>query len=369
MQASYPSPLKGHFAQNRSVSTSSALLIGILGVPVVFVMWLIAKPGGDSALTWFDDTLLFVMSFAAAVAALAAALRYRGTRTGLAWVLISIGMGFMAFGEGAWGFEELILGREVASPAVSDIGYLGFYVPVFLGLLAFPQAPVSGLRRLRLAVDAAIGTGCVAFISWHFLIADLVGQSGGFSLESAITIAYPALDLAIILGATSVILRGGRNLTNVSVALLTVGFVCIAVSDSVYTYLTQVGDYNTGSVFDTGWVFGYSLIAVAGLIAASRRLNLDSFKQEERRRAPLWQTAALNASLIPPAAVLFLHASGTELRIDYVMMIGFLTLIALALIRELILHAEHARLHNQVEEMAATLRDQVTAQRMQNLHR
>ncbi|MEO8457462.1 MAG: hypothetical protein ABI559_06590 [Chloroflexota bacterium] len=367
MNASYPSPLKGLFAQNTKASVSNSLLLAVLSTPAIFVVWLMAMPGGDTALTWFDDSLLFLMSSGAAVATFMAARRYRGTRMGFAWGMISLGMSFMAFGEGAWAFEELILGREVISPAVSDIGYLGFYVPVFLGLLAFPQAPVFGLRRLRFTLDTIIVTSAVALVSWHFLIEGLVGDSGGFSLESVITVAYPVLDLGIVSAAVFVVLRGGRTLTNVSVALLLIGFVSIALSDSVYSYLTQIGEYDTGSTFDVGWVFGYAVITAAAIMAASRRVNLDSFVEEGHRRAPLWQTAVLNTAIILPTLLLFLHVADSSFEIDYVTLIGYVGLVGLVLLRGFILHVEHGQLHSQVEEMAQSLREKLTAERMTKL--
>lgn len=370
MRTNYPTPVKELFAQNTDLTISRAVLAVVLAMPVVFVGWLLVMPAGHSALLWFEDILLFTASCGAAVASLIAAVRYGGTRAGIAWAAIGLGMALMAFGEGAWGFEELILGREVASPAVSDIGYLGFYVPVMFGLLAMPQAPVSGLRRLRLIADTAIAAGAVSLISWHFLIADLIDQSGGLSLESAITVAYPILDLTVIFAAILVVARGGRNLTNASVALLTVGFVCITASDSVYTYLTQIGEYgDSAEWWDTGWLIGYTLITVAAMLAAGRRLNLDTFETSEPRRVPLWQIALFNAPLVPVAGVLFLDVSGSEVRVDVLLLAGFIGLVTLALVREVIVHAEHARLHRQLNEMTHALRAKVTTERMLNIKR
>jgi hypothetical protein len=368
MQHSYPSPFKNHFAQNTRFSSSTGLLLAALALPAAYISWLVFMPGGDTTFLWFEDLLLFSGSLGGAIASLVAAVRYRGTRTGLAWASVSLGMALMAFGEGAWGYEELVLGREVESPSVSDIGYLGFYLPVMFGLLAMPQVPVSGLRRTRLIVDTVIATGAISIISWHFLIAGLVEQSDGLYLESAITVAYPILDIVIISAAILVLARGGRSLTNISVALLTIGFVGIAASDSFYTYFTQIGSYGESSyLWDSGWVFGYALITVAAMLAAGRRLNLDTYEKEERRRVPLWQTACFNIPLIPVAAVLFLHSSGSEFHVDIVMLVGFVGLVVLVLARGLIQHAEHGKLYHELHKTSSLLQEKVTSERMQKI--
>ena len=71
------------------------------------------------------------------MAAIVAARNWR-TRTGYAWALISFGLFMIAAGEVAWGIHELGMGGEVPFPSAADVGYLGIYPPVFLGLLLMP---------------------------------------------------------------------------------------------------------------------------------------------------------------------------------------------------------------------------------------
>lgn len=369
MQTSYPSPVKAWFAQSKGTSMSAVFLVAVMAAPVAFVAWLVISPGGDNALLWFDDSLLFVTASAAAIAALLASLRYEGTKSGRAWGLIFIGMALMALGEGAWGFQELILGQEVTSPAAADIGYLGFYPPIFLGLLLMPQAPVTGLRRYKLLLDIALPLGAAIVISGHYVIADLVSGGGLSSAGDTIGIAYPILDLTIVFAAILVVVRGGRNLTNASLGLLAVGFLCIAISDSLFTYLTQTGAYDSGSSIDTGWVIGYALIAVAGLLAAGRQLNFDTFREEHVRPLAGWQTLSLYVPIVPVAAMVFAHVEGSQVRVDLLVMIGFVSLIAVAVVRQMVTHIENARLNAQLQELTDALERKVRVQRMQQLPR
>lgn len=369
MNTSYPAPVKGWFAQRRSVNLPTGLLAAVLALPVFFALWLVVKPGGASALMWFDDSMLFGLACVAAVATFAAARRYAGTPAGRAWTLISLGMALMAFGEGAWGVQEAILGQAVNTPAVADIGYLAFYVPVFLGLLLMPQAPLSGRRRVRLTLDVGIAMGAIALISSKFVIGGLLANSGSFGLGEAIAIAYPILDLTLVFAAIVLVVRGGRTLTSGSVALLAAGFVCIAFSDSIFTYLEQVSNYDSGSYFDIGWAVGYTFIAAAGMMAAGRQLNLDTFVQDTTRPLSLWRTVLLHAPLLPVILILFLHPSGSQLNVDIVMLAGFVVLVGLTLARQILLGLDYRETYRQMEELTASLQDRVRVQQMQKLQR
>jgi hypothetical protein len=367
MNTSYPAPVKGWFAQRRSVNLPTGLLAAVLALPVFFAVWLVVEPGGASALMWFDDSMLFGLASVAAVATFAAARRYAGTPTGRAWALISLGMAFIAFGEGAWGFQEAILGRDVNSPAVADIGYLAFYVPVFIGLLLMPQGPLSGRGRVQLTLDIGIPMGAIALISSNFVIGGLLTNSDGFGPDELISIAYPVLDLTLVFAAIVLVVRGGRTLSSASVALLAVGLVCIAFSDSIYTYLSQLSNYDSGNYFDIGWAVGYTLIAVAGMTAAGRQLNFDSFSEDRARPLPLWQMVILHMPLLPVMVILFLHPSGSQLNVDIVMMAGFMVLVVLTFARQVLLGLDYRQNYREMEELTASLQDRVRVQQMRNL--
>jgi hypothetical protein len=213
-------------------------------------------------------------------------------------------------------------------------------------------------------IDVAIVVGAISVVSLHFLILDLVEQSGASTPADVIAFAYPILDLVIVTAAIVLLFRGGRNLTNASVALLTAGFVCIAFSDSVYTYLSYIGNYDTGSYFDTGWVVGYALITLAGMVAAGRQVNLDTFPVDSHRPTQFWQTVAIHFPVVAVAVVLFIEFSNP----DFIeVLIGFVFLVVLVVGRQLALQLEHDRVYRQLEELTQALHGKVREQRMLSL--
>ena len=269
----------------------------------LFAAWLIVKPGGDEALKWFDDIALVVApSLAACMAAIVAARNWR-TRTGYAWALISFGLFMIASGEVAWGVQELGMGGEVPFPSAADVGYLGIYPPVFLGLLLMPRSPVSGLKRVRIVLDTLIAITAIALISWHLILADLLSQSTENALAKSVSLAYPFADIGIVFAALVLIGRSGRGASGLAMACLAGGFVAMASSDSLYTYLTSVNNYATGSYIDFGWVVAYSFITIAALTALTSRVSFERGAEGLDETPAIWPSLVAYAPLVPLAAV------------------------------------------------------------------
>jgi len=332
----------------------------------LFAGWLIVKPGGDEALVWFDDiALALAPSFAAVMAAIVAA-RHWGTRTGHAWAFISFGLFMIAGGEVAWGIQELGMGGEVPFPSVADIGYLGVYPPVLLGLLLIQHSPVSGLKRVKAFVDTLIAMTALVIISWHLILADLISQSTDNALAKSISLAYPFADLGIVFAALVLIGRSGRVSSGLAIACLAGGFVAMASSDSLYTYLTSVNNYATGNYIDFGWIVAYSFIAIAALVVLTSRASFERGAEAPEERPVIWPSLVAYAPLVPLAAVHIVAFTIEESRSPLVEG-GTLAVFALVLGRQILTLYENVHLNRELVGRAEQLSQKLMLQRNPDL--
>jgi hypothetical protein len=333
----------------------------------LFVVWLVLKPGGDDALVWFDDIALVVApSFAACMAAAVAA-QYWGSRTGYAWALISFGLFMITAGEVAWGVQELGIGGEVPFPSAADVGYLGIYPPVFLGLLLMPHAPVSGSKRVEIGLDTLIAIAAIGLISWHLILADLISESGENALAKGVSLAYPFADLGIVFAALVLIGRSGRATCAPAMACLAGGFVAMACSDSLYTYLTSVNDYASGSYIDFGWIVAYSFIAIAALIVLTKRVSFERGAVGVEETPAVWTSLVAYAPLVPLAAVhIAAFASGEDHR-SLLVEAGTLAVFALVIARQILTIYENAQLNRELAERADELSQKLMIQKLERL--
>ncbi len=329
-------------------------------IAMVFLVILLAKPGGDGAVTWIDDITLTVFSLAATVFTAAAAARNWGSRRGVAWAFISLGLLMNTFGEVAWGVQELAMGKEDVFPSVADIGYLGLYPPVFLGLLLLPQAPTSGFWRLKMSIDVLVGVAAVAVITSTVVLGSVISASDTTGAEKAVSLAYPLADLAIIFAVLALIARSSSTSAVGPLVFLALGFGAIAFSDSLYTYLTQIGKYDSGSYIDAGWLAGYTLVALAG--AARAHVYASSEPTAAKDDPPrLWQEVSMYAPVVALAGLILIDG---DLR-HVLPLAVFIGIVALMFIRQLITHSEILRIYERQLGFADELESKVRAQTLE----
>src|ERR1019366_498819 len=98
-------------------------------------------------------------------------------------------------------------------------------------------------------------------LSWTFALGPLWRHTDLTTAGGIVALTYPFGDMVIIflivLSVRSMTATGRRPLLWVLV-----GLFAMAVSDSTYTYLVEVGRYSTGNLVDIGWLVGYLAIAV-----------------------------------------------------------------------------------------------------------
>ena len=233
-------------------------------VSILFVAWTANRWISDSATIALDDIGEAVAACIAAGSCGLAAYRNSG-RPRVAWFLFSLSALSWALGEAIWSWIEVGRGESVPFPSAADAGFLLAIPLAVAGVFAFTSAP----RRLATRGEAILAGAIVAlsllFVAWGFGLGKVYETSPATPAAQLIGLAYPVGD---IITATVLILalRRARRGDVGRMALLLGGLASVALSDSMFAYLTANGTYGAiGSVLDAGWVVGYLLIALAPL--------------------------------------------------------------------------------------------------------
>jgi len=237
-----------------------AATVGAVSVTVVFFLWLVLHIGGQSGVRDFDDSVTALAALSAAAACLLAASRQRGAARRF-WMFLGFACVAWTLAEVIWGVYDVVLSEAVPVPSWADVGYLGAYPLAAAALLSHPGMRGAGRRKARATLDGlAIGTA-VLLLSWTFVLGPLWRHTDLSTAGGIVALAYPFGDVLImfliILTVRSMTATGRRGLLWVLV-----GLFAMAVADSTYAYLVEVGRYATGSLVDVGWVVGYLAIAV-----------------------------------------------------------------------------------------------------------
>ena len=303
--------------------------LALLATGLVAV-WLSLRVGGAQTTLWVDDLATPLAALTACVLCFRACACHRG-RMRAFWALLGCATACWTLAEVIWGVYALILDRAVPVPSWADVGYLTAIPLAVAALIVHPAARGSRTHRTRSVLDGLVVATALLFLSWTLVLGPLWRSTDLSALSGVVTLAYPFGDVVIVFFIVLAIraMRGGGRL---SLWCLLAGLLVMAVSDSTYTYLTEVSTYTSSSanLLDAGWVAAYLGIALAAFSSPAAVAEVSSL---EPSRPSL---ESLLSPLVPVLIALIATAVEIELG-DHLDTTGVLMacgLIALVLARQ-----------------------------------
>ena len=260
-------------------------------VTAVFLLWLSSDVGSRRADMLASDVLFVVVPLLAAWACRRAHLRDPHEHD--AWAWIAVGCLAWAVGSATFAGHQLVYGVVAPIPSLADLGYIGYALPVAVGILRFPRTPGSVWSRWRSTLDSLVLTGCLLLTSALFVL-DPILSATTMTLTRLDALAYPLVDVfvASVVLARCVVLPDIRRMVWVP---LSVGWLILSVTDSVYVAASFAGHFTLGSPLDAGWVVAFALVGLAATAPTIERPREDV---SLARRTP-----GVTRQLFPSAAI------------------------------------------------------------------
>jgi hypothetical protein len=279
------------------------LVTGVCGV------WIGLRIGGARVTLWVDDIATPLAALIACVLCLRARARHSG-RMRLFWTLLGCATACWTFAEFLWGYYALILDMEVPAPSWADLGYLSAIPLTVAALVVHPATKGSGTRKARSVFDGLVIATALLFLSWTLVLGPLWRSANLSTWAGVVNLAYPFGDVVIVFFIVLAI-RGMTGQGRLSLWCLLGALLVMALSDSTFTYLSDVASYSSssGHVIDTGWVVAYLGIALA---AFSSRSDGAVVAKAESSRPSL---ASLISPLLP--VLLALTVAAVEIRLGH----------------------------------------------------
>lgn len=229
-------------------------------------------------------------------------------------------------------------------PSLADVGYLSTFPFLFLGVMLLPTRPLSGFTRARVFLDGFIVMTAAVTFSWFFTLGPtmLLGNESG--LAKIVGSAYPFFDLVLIFCVIRLSLPSSDPALQTAIRLLSLGFIVIVITDSIYDYLTLGRIYQNG-LQDIGWPIGYMLLGLAALAlnlartrqkAASEAVPGKNYSRDAIIAASTGLRSLLPYALIPAVIVLsfFTWREGVDVSLARGVYFGEIALVGLVLLRQ-----------------------------------
>ncbi len=182
-----------------------------------------------------------------------------------AWALVSAGLFATLAGQLSLAPHQLVAGQS-PFPSVGDLFYVLSYPFVIAAFLVFLRAyREAGFPMGSVAERAAIVLGvAVLAVALAVVILRPVAAGGADLLERILNVAYPLLDLVLLLPLAlllRVALRLGRSRVGLVWGELLAGFVFLCASDIFFAYFTALGQQHLDAYTHASFVLAYGLVA------------------------------------------------------------------------------------------------------------
>ena len=239
-----------------------ASLAATLAVFAAVAVQLEAHLGGPSVDRLFDNWLYDVVGIAAGVTCVLRGLTARERR---AWIWIGAGVLSWTAGDIYW-TVALETVKSPPYPSFADLGYLGFYPPVFVGIGLLVRERVIRFSA-SIWLDGFIAACAVSAVASGVVLADVWRSSTGGIAAVATNMAYPAGDALLLCLVLAAFALSGWSFDRAWL-LLAIGLALFGIADSIYLVQVANGTYELGTILDLGWPAGFVLIAIASCTPA-----------------------------------------------------------------------------------------------------
>ena len=233
-------------------------------VTAAYLAMLAVRPGGGDLTVQVSDVATAVAAVVAALTCAWAGRRHLGAMRAFWWLLATACVAW-ASGEAIWSWYEVVLQVEVPYPSWADVGYLAGTPLAVAAFACHPAAHRRHAAQLLPLLDGIAVASALLFVSWTLVLGPLWSQNGGMLLGDLVAVAYPFGDVVLLV----LVVLALRNLepgNRAATTILLGGLIVMAVTDTGYTYLAQVGAYSSGDLIDAGWFASYLAIAVAAIL-------------------------------------------------------------------------------------------------------
>lgn len=256
-----------------------ALICGV--TTGLFLLVMLFNPLGITFTTWLDDIGEGVAAAFAAVCCAFVLRRVTGPSR-VAWCLLAAASASWAIGEGIWCWYQLVRNIEVPFPSFADLFFLLAVPLMTAGVLVLGKVSGAVTHGVKALLEGAIIAGSLLFVSWATALSTVLNTGGEGVFAKTVGLAYPVGDIVTATVALAALSRA-KGAYRRQLGLLAGGVIFLALSDSMFAYLTQNGTYGNGNWMDTGWVAGFLLIGIAALAPGNR----ESSESRERGETPL----------------------------------------------------------------------------------
>jgi diguanylate cyclase (GGDEF)-like protein len=292
-----------------------------------FLTSVLLQADGDPGTVLARGGIVTLTSLVAGVACVMAGRRAAGVdRWG--WSLLGAGLWAATTGNAVWLWYQMTLPSGAPFPSIGDL-----FVVAMVPLSLAGAAALGGLGHagVRVVLDGLIISASLLFLSWCTVLGPLV-QNGAPSLAyTIITFSAPIGDVAMASMAFILLARADRRRRSIF-AMVGFGMLALAIAETGFAYMMQIGAYSAGNLAMNGWLVGYLLIGSGALRSRDGAGTTD--QEQIRTTSPVRQ--ALPYVPLAVALVVGVYVDGKRGEIGKFAYLLTMIIVLLVVVRQLV---------------------------------
>ena len=240
------------------------LLLEVVAFIVVTVPGVRATEGFDTLLDGWLQGLGYVTAAGVALLRPLTSPIDRAVWAWLAGALAARALGFVLF------LAYVRWQEPMPYPSIADAAWLAMYVFMLAGLVELARRRVRRLST-ALLLDAVVGILAAGALAVGFLYETVLSLAapGTPNAVVAVNLAYPVLDLALLVVFIGVLLAYEYRPPRAA-WMLAVGVIGFAVVDAVFVYQAAAGTFRPGTLLSSASLAVMALVALAGWLPGQR---------------------------------------------------------------------------------------------------
>ena len=247
----------------RSQALDKGMIVVLISAAAVGIVYFLARTN-DSFLYLLSNGLPPLVAFAAFVPAAAGLVR-NGVRikdrVSVVWLGYSLGVLLWFLGESTWAVYALWYSVPIPFPSIADGFWLAGYIPLTYAIViqVWPFREFLSSRKMLTVILAV-------FVLAGLLLAALIpatyaSEIGKNSVSVTVGLAYPLLDVALLVVAVPVLFLFGMGKFWRPFLFVTVGMILTFLGDVLFSWATLNGVYYDGSFLELFFHWAYLMLA------------------------------------------------------------------------------------------------------------
>jgi hypothetical protein len=237
------------------------MIVLLLSAAAVGIVYFLAQ-GNEGFLYLLSNGLPPMLAFVAFMVATAGLIRNGvrlESRVSAVWLGYSVGMLFWFLGELTWAVYALWYSIPIPYPSIADGFWLAGYIPLLWAIMTkvWPFREFFSSRKMLIVLT-------VVFVLAGLMLVELIPTafaSGQDLLSVAVGLAYPLLDVTLIVVALPILFLFGRGTFWRPFLFVVAGLILTFLGDIMFTWATSNGIYYDGSYLEVFFHWGYLILA------------------------------------------------------------------------------------------------------------